>query len=349
MSCPQTKLAALPAVACCLAVFAGNPVAAQVRECASGQARVVATVADHSTGAPLAGAGISARWRADTDQRLDATTDSAGRALLCFPLHQTVTLRSAYRDHTTAESTTLALTSPSTFYAAMIDVPGSLVRGRVLDMQTGAPIPRVHVRMRNSSFSALSDTTGRFVFERVPIGDYRLHFEHIGYAVNDAPLQVRHEDLDATVRMTPAAIALQPIVVTAFSRRLEHVGFYDRSKRGVGTFFDRKQIDAMNIQDASDLLRRIPQLKLVPQLRRGSNQQRNATVGRRGNCRYIFLIDGSRTLPDFEMDYIAGGALEGVEVYAGLAEVPAGFKAHATSVAGSTVCGVIAIWTRDSR
>lgn len=349
MSCPQTKLAVLPAVACCLAIIAGGPVTAQVRECASGQTRVVVTVTDLSTGALLAGAAVNARWRADTEHRLDAHTDSAGRATLCFPMHQTVTLRAAYRDHITAAATTLALTGPSTFYAATIDVPGSLVRGRVVDMQTGAPVPRVHVRMRNSSFSTLSDTTGRFVFARVPVGDYRLLFEHIGYAANDAPVQVRHEDLDALVRMTPAAIALQPIVVTAFSRRLEHVGFYDRRKRGIGTFFDRKQIDAMNIQDASDLLRRLPQLRLVPQLRRGTNQQRNATVGRRGNCRYIFVIDGSRTLPDFEMDYLAAGALEGVEVYAGLAEVPASFKAHATSVAGSTVCGVIAIWTRDSR
>jgi hypothetical protein len=173
--------------------------------------------------------------------------------------------------------------------------------------------------------------------------------EHIAYALNDAPLQVAVDDLDVLVRLAPTAIALQPIVVTAFSQRLEHVGFYDRRKRGVGTFFDRKQIDAMNVQDASDLLRRLPQLRLVPQLRRGGAQQRNATVGRRGNCRYTFVVDGSRTLPDFEMDFVAAGALEGVEVYNGLAEIPASFKAHTTSVAGSSVCGVIAMWTRDSR
>ena len=243
----------------------------------------------------------------------------------------------------------LTLTTPAAAYNAIIDVPGAFVRGRVVDVQTGAPVSRVLVRIRTSGLSTLSDTTGRFFFERVPIGDYRLQIEHIAYAPNDAPLRVGADDLDVLIRLAPAAIALQPIIVTAFSRRLEHVGFYERRKRGVGTFFDRKQIDQMNIQDASDLLRRMPQLKLIPQPRRGSVQQRNAMVGRRGNCRFVFVIDGSRTLPDFEMDFVAAGALEGVEVYNGLAEVPASFKVNTTSVAGSTVCGVIAIWTRDSR
>ena len=298
---------------------------------------------------PLPGSVIQARWRADVERQLTMTSDSAGRAGFCIPQQQTVTLRATYREYTTIAPMTIAATSATVTYQPFIDVPSSLVRGRVVDAQTGAPVARAFVRMRNSGFTALSDTTGRFTFERVPVGDYQLHAEHIAYAINNALLNVRADDLDALIRLTPAAIALQPIVVTAFSRRLEHVGFYERRKRGVGTFFDRKQIDGMNIQDASDLLRRLPQLKLVPQLRRGTNQQRNATVGRRGNCRFTFVIDGTRTLPDFEMDFVAAGALEGVEVYNGLAEIPAAFKAHTTSVAGSTVCGVIALWTRDSR
>ena len=348
-ACSQTKLRSAATVACLLLLASTELRAQQPGECTAGQARVSASVSDRLTRSPLTGATVNARWRDQVDRQHNATTDSAGRVAFCVPQNQTVTLRSTYMDYDVAVPTTLTLTTPATAYNAVIDVPGSLVRGRVVDLQTGAPVARVLVRVRNSSLSTLSDTTGRFVFERVPVGDYRLQVEHIAYAANDAALRVGSDDLDALVRLTPAAIALQPIVVTAFSRRLEHVGFYERRKRGVGTFFDRKQIDAMNVQDASDLLRRMPQLKLVPQLRRGSQQQRNATVGRRGNCRFTFVIDGSRTLPDFEMDFIAAGALEGVEVYNGLAEIPASFKAHTSSVGGSSVCGVIAMWTRDSR
>jgi hypothetical protein len=230
-----------------------------------------------------------------------------------------------------------------------IDVPGSLVRGRVIDQRSGHAVPGVVVRLRPSRMSALSDTAGRFRFERVPLGEYRLQAEHIAYALNATALVVGHDDLDVVVPLTPEAIPLQPIIVSVFSRRLEHVGFYDRQKRGVGTFIDRKQIDSMNVQDASDLLRRVPGLRLVPQNTRNSGEPRNATVGRRAHCRFAFVVDGTRTLQDFEMDMLAAPALEGIEVYQGLAEVPPHFKAHWSSASDFSLCGVIAIWTRNSR
>jgi hypothetical protein len=142
------------------------------------------------------------------------------------------------------------------------------------------------------------------------------------------------------------AIPLEPVVVTAFSRKLEVAGFYEREKRGVGTFIGKKQIDAMNVQRTSDLLRKVPSARIIPQSNRRNNAPANATVGR-GGCRYAFLIDGSRTLADFEMDYVAPGAIEGVEVYNSLSEVPALFRAIATAEAGSALCGVVVIWTRD--
>jgi hypothetical protein len=50
------------------------------------------------------------------------------------------------------------------------------------------------------------------------------------------------------------------------------------------------------------------------------------------------------------MDNIPAYAIEGVELYRGLAEVPAVFRGLYHSDGGSVgVCGVIAIWTRNSR
>ena len=64
----------------------------------------------------------------------------------------------------------------------------------------------------------------------------------------------------------------------------------------------------------------------------------------------LYIVDGARTLTDFEMDNIAAYAIEGIELYTGQAEVPAVFRGHAPSDGGSVgVCGVIAIWTRNSR
>jgi hypothetical protein len=228
---------------------------------------------------------------------------------------------------------------------AMTHAPAVFVRGTVLDQQTGAPVMNVVVRIDNTPFSALTDAQGRFYFQEVPAGDYTLRADHIAYAAAITKLEVRAYDLDVEVRLSPEAIPIHGIIVTALSRRLEAVGFYEREKRGIGTFIDRRQIEKMKVQASSDLLRGVPGLRLVPQATRRNvppNQMRG-----RGNCRYKYIVDGSRTLPDFDIDFVAPYGIEGLEVYAGLSEVPATFRAHATPDGGQAICGVIAIWTRD--
>ena len=341
---PQTKLGKAGAVAWCALLWAELAWAGQyVPGCADGLATLNETLIDHTTRVPLTNGRVAVSWSDDRDRVVTTRTDSTGRASICVPVQRPLTIKTSYGDVQSTWQTTLSrATNAHTTY---LDIPGSFVRGRVLDQQTGLPVAQAAVRVTNSPLAVLSNADGRFVFDRIPVGAYALRIEHISYATNDASLNVGLDDLDALVHLAPAAIALQPIVVTAFSRRLEYVGFYERQKRGVGTFIDRKQIDAMKVKNASELLRRAPGVRLVPQSRTRSNQPDNATIGNRGNCRYVFVIDGTRTLPDFEMDHIAAGAIEGVEVYNGLAEVPAALRA----VAGHTVCGVIAIWTRNSR
>ena len=341
----QIKLASAAAVACCTFLLAAGAGAAQHSfPCNNGYTGLSQRVLDQSTHVPLVNARVTATWNDGTDRQVASVTDSAGRALLCVPLSRALRIRSTYAELNSSWQTTLTQPNPSA-QTVYIDVPGSLVRGRVIDQQTGLPIAQASVRIPNTSLLAMSNVDGRFVFERMPLGKYALKIEHISYASNQALLDVAHEDLDALIHLAPAAIALQPVIVTAFSRRLENVGFYERQQRGVGTFIDRKKIDAMNVKNASELLRRAPGVRLVPQSRTRANQPDNATIGNRGNCRYVFVIDGSRTLPDFEMDHVAAGAIEGVEVYNGVAEVPALLRA----IAGHTMCGVIAIWTRNSR
>lgn len=302
-------------------------------------------LSDRTTRLPLPGARVTAGWQTGQQRTISATTDSLGRARLCVPVQQRVLIAAAYHQYSAAP-VTLTTTGRTSVHTVLIDVPGVYVRGRVLDQQTGAPIGQVAVRLIGTTINALSDREGRFVLGRLPIGEYQLRADHIGYSSNSAALRLLRDDLDALIWLAPEAIPLQPIIVTAFSRRLEHVGFYDRQKRGVGTFISRKQIEKMSVHNASDLLRSVPSLRLIPQPRRANNQVR----GTRGNCRFAYIVDGARTLTDFEMDNIAAYAIEGIELYTGQAEVPAAFRGHAPSDGGSVgMCGVIAIWTRNSR
>jgi hypothetical protein len=308
-------------------------------------ATLIETVRDRQTRVPLTGATVSASWPGSTPLRL--RVDSMGRTRICAPPNLVITLNVSYREIRSAPQTTVLAPGRITEHTFSVDAPGVFVRGAVTERTSGAAIANVAVRIANTPLTALTDAAGRFQFERVPIGDFQLRIEHLAYAAISTPLLVRDEDLDAAVRMTPAAIPLEPVIVTAFSQRLDRVGFYERERRGIGTFIGRKQVDAMNVQHASDLLRSVPSARLIPQTTR-RNAPPNSLSGR-GACRFKFIVDGTRTLADFEMDFVAAHVIEGVEVYSGLSEVPALFKAHATPDAGSALCGVVAIWTRERR
>jgi hypothetical protein len=342
-ACPQITLVAFAAVATC-AALAGPADANAQSDCV----RLVETVLDDRTRIPLPGAAVTAYSGNSRTVRATSRSDSLGNAVLCVPLNIPVTIRVEFGKLNKSWETVFT-TNQAARHVTYIEAPASLVRGRVISEQDGSGVSQALIRVRHTNFHTITDADGRFVFEHLPFGEHALQVEHIGYLGYGVTLRVGDEDLDATIRLAAQAIPLEPIVVSAFSRRLEAVGFYDRRKRGIGIFIDRKRVDQMNVESASELLRHVPGVRLIPISRTRANQPRNATVGGRGNCRYVFVVDGSRTLSDFEMDYVAGPAIEGVEIYNGMAEVPAAFKAHASSANGVTVCGVVALWTRNSR
>ena len=338
------RISRIVGVVALLASSGGSPAAAQAPLCDADQkAALIQTVRDRTTRAPLVGAAVLASWEGSRET-IRLRTDSTGRVRFCAPPDRPVNLRINYRDIRSDHITMLTM-ARATEHTAALDVPGMLVRGSIIDNGSGVSLNSVAVRIANTALIALTNEEGRFVFPRVPLGDYTLVVEHISYASMRAPIRVIDDDLDVSFRLTAAAIALQPVVVIAFSRRLETAGFYERQRRGVGTFIGRRQVDAMKVQRASDLLRYVPSARIVPQAHR-QNVPPNSLTGR-GQCRYRFIVDGTRTLADFEMDFIAPYTIEGVEVYSGLSEVPALFRAIADG--GPPLCGVIAIWTRQGR
>lgn len=332
------------AAALALSVAAGPLRAQQTGPCAADEVVLIETVLDRATRVPLAGAIITAAWQVGGETRKQYTADAAGRAEICAPAGASVLLSVSYRDQRSEPARVSLTRDRRVTHSVSLDVPSVFVRGTAVDEAAGIPIAGVAIRVLNAPLAAVTDEAGRFSIARVPAGDYTLRIEHFSYQAANAKLAVRAEDLDIAISLGVSAIALDPIVVTAFSRRLEHVGYYDRERRGIGTFINHKQIAQMNVTNGSDLLRRVPGVRLVPQPSRRNNPQ-NSTLGR-GSCRFRFIVDGVRTLADFEMDFLTPDALEGIEVYRGTAEVPADFRALVGTDAGQPMCGVIVAWTR---
>jgi hypothetical protein len=59
--------------------------------------------------------------------------------------------------------------------------PLGIIKGKVIDKETKTPIPGASVLIFGTRTGTNSDSDGNFTIRNVPIGDYTLHFNCIGY------------------------------------------------------------------------------------------------------------------------------------------------------------------------
>lgn len=149
------------------------------------------------------------------------------------------------------------------------------------------------------------------------------------------PQPVTVRGVEVTVRAEPRAVA-----------RLERSGFHDRYGTGLGRQFDRRDIEGTRASQPTDVLRRLPGIRLIP-----SRSGDYIPINKRGgglseaNCPLAIFLDGVRWQGD--VDDVPIEWIEGLEVYLSPAEVPAQYSGTAVSMPGSPAsCGVVLIWTR---
>lgn len=236
-----------------------------------------------------------------------------------------------------------------------------LVRGRLLDEASGAPIHSARVALTANRgrwrSEILTDSTGSFTFEDVSPGPYRLRASRVGY--RDAAGQLRlsaDSVVELELRLAVASIALAPVTVVTRSRRnvspvLE--GFYGRLERGQGRFVTREEIEQRRPVRVTDMLRNIPNLNShSPRGGVGGSVMTRGSSGDR--CTVVFFVDGMLvSQPSMGSpfrggarqdqaidDYVQPGDVEGIEVYRGESDTPAEFITRWVS------CGTVVIWTK---
>jgi outer membrane receptor for ferrienterochelin and colicins len=115
----------------------------------------------------------------------------------------------------------LVLALPFLFVArldAQSDTAG-VVRGRVLDRGTGQPVAAAEIGVSGHAASAISDGDGGWVLPRLAPGGYLLRVRRIGYAPTTLRVSlVSGDTTEVEVRLTPSALPLDDIVVTAARR-----------------------------------------------------------------------------------------------------------------------------------
>jgi hypothetical protein len=211
------------------------------------------------------------------------------------------------------------------------------IRGSVTSAFDGRPLSGVMIAVPTVGRFAVTDSTGTFVLGRLPSGKQRVRISYLerGSADHDVPLR-RGKVTVLAVLLDVEAVDLAPVVVEAWGFRFERslAGFYDRRRRGFGTFYSWEDIDRIRPYRLSSLLR---QAGVLVQCSAGECLPYALAATRR--CPMAVYLDGL-PIDGVFLDTIDPAAVAGVEIYRRASQVPFEF------VGLRDGCGVVAVWSR---
>ena len=215
----------------------------------------------------------------------------------------------------------------------------------VVSKESGQPVMGARVSVVGTGIAAVTDAGGRLRLAGVPAGVQTVEVRRLGYST-----RLKLADLKAgqstqlAFELEIEAIPVAAIRVDARRRNwgaeyLERAGFDRRRRNGLGAFLTRADIERRRPQYLSDALRTVSGLSFAPNGMRGDAYVTMSRAGARP-CPVQYFVDGQLIGPGFNIDEIAAGDVEGLEIYRGASQVPPEFNRR------TSACGVIAVWTR---
>ena len=234
------------------------------------------------------------------------------------------------------------------FMVAALVMPADLaaqastsVSGIVADA-IGTPIAGASVSLSGHPVTAATDEEGRFHLSAPSAGGFTLSVKRLGFAPasREVTVSAGHPVRDLTIRMSPVASLLSPVLVSAtrgaYKGRL--AGYYQRlERRSGGYFIPRNAIDKKSYKNLSQLLRVVPGINTFALKTGGTTVRMRAR-----QCRPLVWIDGvPMPTADVDLDAFPVSTLHGVEVYPANANTPQDFVMN-----GNPGCGTIVLWSR---
>ncbi|HSG46711.1 MAG TPA: Plug domain-containing protein, partial [Longimicrobiales bacterium] len=234
------------------------------------------------------------------------------------------------------------------------------IEGRVIDNVTERPLSEAVVtfRTREGRFLGRLETGdgGTFEFEVENQAAVQIHVRRASFKSNTMPLLYfgDRKFFQVEVRLDPQAILLAPLEVITWSDVDPSPmlnGFRERLRTGMGVYITREQIERRRPTYMADLLREVPGVTVTGS---GIGNRPIIQIGRTlsQGCEAQIWVDGfllnrrltaapGAPMADVRLDdAVHPLSVEGIEIYRGLASVPAQF------LNPDARCGVIVVWTR---
>ncbi|HET7228874.1 MAG TPA: carboxypeptidase regulatory-like domain-containing protein [Longimicrobium sp.] len=338
-----------------------------------------------AAGEPSPGASVTVSWSGTAPGSRAAVADPAGVYRLCnLPAGVPLTLRVAARDavhvsevqasagHPRREDIALpaprAAAAPSSGTAGAAGASG--ISGTVRDA-AGRPVAGATVRI-DALPPATTDAQGRFRVRAPGAGEHRVTITHPSLGTRSVALPLPADAAEVELRAgagqalaasVQRVVQLAGIAARGETRRagLETLGFYDRQRRGTGTFLTDSALQRVPGGSMANVLRTVRGVRVMLSTagsggsvsmrslspRTLATSARGSTgIERSGPCLMNVYLDGALVAGpslgeanSVSLDELLLRNVEAVEVYRG-SEAPPEYR-NSTSA-----CGVILIWTR---
>jgi hypothetical protein len=223
--------------------------------------------------------------------------------------------------------------------AGLAATPARLL-GLITDT-SGVPLSGAEIWLIEAlTIRTVSSDSGTFELTGLPPGAVtfsvrRLGFEAATFSATLRPGRTHR----ATFPLTPSALALPGVTVEENRTKSSWLALFEQRRSWHrGTFIQRKDWESRQLRIASDILRMVPGVQVVP-ARIGSQIVMSRGDGGR-RCvpqLYVHTTPYSGRFDDFSPDDI-----EAVEVYSGISEIPPDLNTM-----GRPVCAAVVIWTRE--
>ena len=201
-----------------------------------------------------------------------------------------------------------------------------------------APIALAQVTI--AGVTTATDSAGRFAFRGLLGGPARLIARRMGFEPQDVPIELANDRAD-TITIVLALLARDLPGVTSTALGSVRLLEFERHRlSGSGLYLDRKQIEARRSHNLSDLLRRMPGVRIMTDRNGRAVLRMGRTSGGR-DCPPDYWIDGVRA-QFFSVDDMPVSDIEALEVYRGPSGLPPEYNARL----GNPGCGTVVIWTR---
>lgn len=219
----------------------------------------------------------------------------------------------------------------------------SIVTALITDT-AGRALPGVEVTIVGTDIRQLTNETGQVYMSGVPARKVTLHTRHVGFKEADLELfltpGVRTSTTMVLRRAPVVATTLPKVVVRSDLVPSRYAGtsrfddFYRRKADGIGTFLTREFMDARAADRPEDILRSVAGIRIRY---RGSRPYIQFV-----RCEQVEIyINGFRSHDGFvSFLELNPREIEAMEIYRGVATVPAEFSPQPND------CAAVVVWTR---